>query len=154
MDKWAFDAEKPVDTMPNMKKEAVYFRAGSKRKEQWAQAAALQGISLTEFIEMAADNAANAALKKPPDLEEFAFNLTNDATQGGASNYAKLGQQLTLAIIYRWPKSIISLKRILSGEACDDEKVLTWFGDYTPGIVTALPKRRRSQFVKGVRLAI
>jgi hypothetical protein len=145
-------------------KDAVYFRVEAERKERWEEAALVQGLSLTTFLGEAADKAAEAAEKRQGTnpFHKFIRNLSREATQGGASNYAKFGQGLACNLEILQPGSLITnvgewwaclkeLERLLFHKAHrDDAKVWAWFEERLPDFMKPIPTRRRDQFVQGV----
>jgi hypothetical protein len=145
-------------------KDAVYFRVEAERKNRWEEAAAMQGLSLTTFLGEAADRAADAAENREDTNPFYKFirNLSREATQGGASNYAKFGQGLAGSLEILQPGSVATtegewwgclkeLEQLLSRKARrDDAKVWAWFEGRLPDFMKPIPTRRRDQFVQGV----
>jgi Protein of unknown function (DUF1778) len=155
------------------KNSVLIIRVSQEHKERIERAAKCQGLSLTTFVTEAALGAAKKVEKKQAAAEArapekrvprktsgacptFFRAVVLEAQLGGAQGYVLAGRQLlgaAASLIAADDSEELYEKYEELGElvyAEDEEGVLGWFDRELPRCMALIPRRRRSEFLRGV----
>ena len=148
-----------------VKDGSVYLRIEEKTKVHIEEAARLKGRTLTSFMVGAAEKMADKVMANPSTrgrhagIPSFFRNCCREASSGG-EGYAIAAYHLCLHLdseypydleLDEWSAEVDRLLKLLSGD--DDEGVWRWFTAHYPRAMKLVPRRRRQQFVVGVKRA-
>ncbi len=144
----------------------ICIRVSEEERQTFKEAAARANKTLTRFIKDAAQQAARKVEKMLQataahvhgGLPSYIRASIYDASRGGTRSYREVGSQLARHLAgeipdsaghEEWQKELDKLSEILD----DDRVVLKWFDAHYPRIMAQIPRRRRPQFLEGVRQA-